>query len=146
MTYSKPPYPGIMILTIYEHQPSKLNPARKDLVRVSEPSDTTVTIILPLQHGGGNYIRTKNFFFVFYRPSAIHDDTGKGFLHDRAIRELGETNTRLGGFTQLLGRETLEPLELSIPKLDEGFSHLHKKIAAMKAELELAEVVRADLF
>ncbi|KAL8646793.1 MAG: hypothetical protein Q9226_006709 [Calogaya cf. arnoldii] len=119
-----------------------------DLIRVSEPSDTTVTIILPLQDSPdvGHYIRTRNFFFVFYRPSAIHHDTGKEFLHDRAIRKLRETNARLGGLTQLLGRETLRPLGLSVPKLDEGFSHLYGKIAAMKAELELVEAVRADLF
>ncbi|KAI4259022.1 MAG: hypothetical protein L6R42_004785 [Xanthoria sp. 1 TBL-2021] len=118
------------------------------LTRVSEPSDKAASIISPLDPNSddGHTIRTKNFSSILHIRWACSNNVGFKFIQKAAIDDFCEKNAAYGDLTRLLGDKPAKALELSGWELDRGFSDLHQKMAAMKAELELIKAVKEDVF
>ncbi|KAL8840517.1 MAG: hypothetical protein Q9176_003843 [Flavoplaca citrina] len=114
------------------------------LTRVLEPSGRTASVISPQDLGSkeGHCVRTKNFFYVFHPRFADLNDPAIEYIQETTLTRVREAHAGLHDLTKLMKEASGRISQLSNKRIDHGFSHLNKKLAAMEKELCLIEAVK----
>lgn len=82
---------------------------------------------------------------MFYRHSLGLDDPGIKFIQEATMTDLREAQDGLSHLTGLARDASAKFSKFGEKKVHHGFSHLHGKLAAMEAELNLVEAVKNDI-
>lgn len=79
---------------------------------------------------------------MFHRRYAGLNDPAIEYIQETTLTRVREAHAGLQDLTKLMGDASCKLSQLGNERIDHGFSHLEKKLAAMEKELSLIEAVK----